>query len=204
MDNTLLQSSINFKAMKEEVVAYLVSNELIPNDLPVQEHTTSTLIEYMRKQGISAELDRELMDIAVKHELIGMEGAGLEQGVTELLNLLHHQYKLAVVTNNAHEAALKALAETGIAHYFDMIVGREQMTSMKPSPSGFLFVMEEFPYIASHEWLSIGDSWIDGRASIDAGIAFISYGTSMEMMRSRGVEPIGQVDEIMDLLQFLK
>lgn len=203
MDNTLLQSKIDFKAMKEEVFHYLVNNGLLAADFPVEEHTTSTLITLVRKQGISKEMDKVMMDITVKHELSGMEGAGLERGVTELLRLLHGKYKLVVVTNNAYEAALKALHETQIAPYFDMIIGRDQMTELKPSPSGFQYVLAEFPHIAAHGWLSIGDSWIDGRASIDAGIPFVSYRTSMDVMRSRGVEPIGQVGEIIDILDYL-
>lgn len=204
MDNTLLQSRIDFKAMKADIFSFLVENKVLSEDFPVQEHTSSTMMLYVRKQGIDAELDRAMLDIAVKHELIGMEDAGLEQGVVELLDMLHHRYKLVVVTNNAYDAAVKALNITGVAHYFDMIVGRDQMTAMKPSPSGFQYVLDEFKHIAPNEWLSIGDAWIDGRASIDAGVPFISYVTSMDEMRANGVEPIGQVSDIKGMLDFLK
>lgn len=204
MDNTLLQSRIDFKAMKADIFNFLVQNEVLTADFPIQDHTSSTMMLYVRAQGIDDELDRAMLDIAVKHELIGMEGAGLEQGVVELLDMLHHRYKLVVVTNNAYDAAVKALNITGVAHYFEMIVGRDQMTAMKPSPSGFQYVLYEFKHIAPNEWLSIGDSWIDGRASLDAGVPFISYVTSMDEMRANGVEPIGQVDDIMGMLDFLK
>lgn len=204
MDNTLLQSRIDFKAMKTEIFEFLVENEALSADFPVELHTSSTMMLYVREQGIDEELDRTMLDIAVKHELIGMEGAGLEQGVVELLNILHHRYKLVVVTNNAYDAAVKALDITGIAHYFDLIIGRDQMTAMKPSPSGYQYVLDEFKHIAPDEWLSIGDAWIDGRASIDAGVPFISYVTSMDEMRAKGVEPIGQVDDIIGMLDYLK
>lgn len=151
MDNTLLQSRIDFTAMKEEIFTFLVRNDVLSNDFPIENHTPSTIIGHVRELGISKQIDRGMMDIAVKHELIGMEGAGLERGVNELLNIIHNRYKLVIVTNNAFNAALKALEITGIAHYFDMIVGRDQMTSMKPSPSGFEYVLDEFQHIAPDE-----------------------------------------------------
>jgi phosphoglycolate phosphatase len=204
MDNTLLQSRINFPALKQEIHEFLVTNKVVSKEFSEREHTSSTLIEHARQSGISDEMYRSIMSIAVKHELTGMEGAGLEPGVRELLEDVHKKYVLVVITNNSVTAAFKALELTEINHYFDLIIGREQMTSLKPSPSGFHYAMDKFEHISSDEWISIGDAWIDGRASTDAGIPFISYTTSIDTMLSKGVRPIAQINRIGDLLSIIE
>ncbi|ALS22817.1 MULTISPECIES: HAD family hydrolase [Paenibacillus] len=204
MDNTLLQSNIDFPAMKHDVYRFLVRHKVIPAEFPVQEHTTSTLIEHAKNTGMTDEMYETIIKITEKHELKGMEGAGLEPGVRELLEALYKNYVLVIVTNNSVTAARKALEITQIIAYFDLIIGREHMTSLKPSPSGFHYAKKQFEHISSDEWVAVGDSWIDGKASNDAGIAFISYGTTMEEMIKRGVKPIGQVNNIIEILSFIR
>jgi phosphoglycolate phosphatase len=203
MDNTLLQSRIDFAAMKRDIFQVLVSRSLLTAAFSMQEHTTSTMLAEARKMGMTDDLHASCMEIAARHEVAGMEDAGLEPDVLELLPTLHHRYCLVVVTNNSRAAAVKALDLTGIVAYFDLIVGREQMTALKPSPSGFFYAKEQLPQIPADAWISIGDSWIDGRASADAGIPFISYKKSVAEMNGRGVNPVGQATQLMELLDFL-
>ncbi|UVI30800.1 HAD family hydrolase [Paenibacillus spongiae] len=204
MDNTLLQSRIDFGMMKAGIYRYLVRSAVLEEGFPVEEHTTATLIEHIRQTGkLTGSLYEAVMKIAAEHEVRGMEGAGLEPGAGELLAALHRRYCLAVVTNNSIAAARTALERTGIVHYFDLIVGREQMTSMKPTPAGFLVVKERLHTIGADQWLSVGDAWIDGKASADAGIPFISYRTPLDIMHERGVRPIGRVDKLSELIPLL-
>ncbi|EFM09948.1 HAD-superfamily hydrolase, subfamily IA, variant 1 [Paenibacillus curdlanolyticus YK9] len=202
MDNTLLRSHIDFPAMKREVHAWLAARAFAAASLDLNRYTTSMLIEEAKQAGMSAGDYEAVMRITAEHEVRGMAGAGLEPGAVELLDALHGRYMLAIVTNNAEQAAERALTETGIIDRFTIIVGRESMQAMKPSPSGYETVLRQSGISAS-EWLSVGDSWIDGKGSVDAGIAFISYGTTLEAMRSRGVEPIHSIEELMELDRWL-
>ncbi|MCR8633290.1 HAD family hydrolase [Paenibacillus radicis (ex Xue et al. 2023)] len=203
MDNTLLKSSIDFPAMKHAIFDFLVDRKVLPGTLSIEQHTTATLIEHAKQLDINVELEQQVWSIASRYELAGMRGAGLEVGVHDFLASIHTKYTLAVVTNNALSAAMHALQETGIADYLDLIIGREQMTSLKPSPSGFQYVLDHFAQIPSNDWISLGDSWIDGKGSMDAGIPFVSYQTDLSIMKSRGVDAIGRIDEIKELEQFL-
>ena len=204
MDNTLLQSNIDFGAMKSAIYNDLVQNAVMERDFPVEEHTTATLIEHVRQTGkLTDSLYHAVMDIAAEHELRGMEGAGLEPGSEELLAALHRKFFLAVVTNNSIAAAREALERTGILHLFHLVVGREQMASMKPGPAGFLVVKEALHSVGPDQWLSVGDAWIDGKASADAGIPFISYRTGLDVMHARGVRPIGRIDRLSELIPLL-
>ncbi|MDQ1910432.1 HAD family hydrolase [Paenibacillus sp. GD4] len=204
MDNTLLQSRIDFPSMKKETYEYLLEQRLLQEPFPLEEHTCATLIEHAKRQGAEEEQVRRIMDIATKHELEGMADAGLEPGVVELLEMLQGRYLLAIVTNNAYPAAVRALEATSIAHCFDLIVGREQMTALKPSPSGYELVLSRFGKVPPKAWLSVGDSWIDGKGSETAGIRFVSYRTSMETMRKRGVQPVGCIEDLGQLINYLR
>lgn len=203
MDNTLLQSRIDFKAMKSEVAAFFRAEALLPGDFKVEAHTTSTLLAYVTENGATEEMLAEAMSIAEKHELRGMEGAGLESGAVELLDRLYGGCKLVIVTNNSYAAALRALETTGIKDRFDLIVGREQMEVMKPSPSGNLAVLRHFASVKREYWIAIGDSWLDGRAAIDAGIPFIYYGEAMSGMEEKGVKPVAHIDKLIRLLDYV-
>ncbi|MFD0681029.1 MULTISPECIES: HAD family hydrolase [unclassified Paenibacillus] len=203
MDNTLLKSSIDFPAMKHAIFDFLVDRKVLPGTLSIEQHTTATIIEHAKRLDINVELEQQVWSIASMYELAGMRGAGLEVGVHDFLASIHTKYTLAVVTNNAQSAAMHALQETGIADYLDLIIGREQMTSLKPSPSGFQYVLDHFAQIPSNDWISLGDSWIDGKGSMDAGIPFVSYQTDLSIMKSRGVAAIGRIDEIKELELFL-
>ncbi|WP_405030786.1 HAD family hydrolase [Paenibacillus hexagrammi] len=203
MDNTLLKSNIDFAAMKQEIARFFISERVLPEDFSIHQHTTSTIIEHAKQQGISDSLYQAAMDIASHYEIIGMDGADLEEHARELLDLLVHRYVLVIVTNNAQEAARIALETTSIASYFHMIVGREQMQSLKPSPSGCDYATRQFPELSPEEWVFVGDSWIDGRAATDAGVLFIHYVSHQQDLAEKGVVPIAEISDLLDLVRHI-
>ncbi|SYX82940.1 HAD family hydrolase [Paenibacillus alvei] len=204
MDNTILSSKIDFQAMKYETYQFLVSKEILPAGYNLDYHTTSTIVEEaIQTNRMTEVLRNEMWDIAKKHEVCGMQGADLEPGAVEILNRLQGRYHLAIVTNNSVEAAEIALRENGIYEYFDFIIGREFMKSLKPSPDGYLRVLDEFKNSAN-EWLSIGDSWIDGKASISAGIRFIAYRSDKEMLKQMKVNPTADLSDLLELMSLIE
>ncbi|MNW42597.1 putative HAD-hydrolase YfnB [compost metagenome] len=204
MDNTLLCSKIDFIGMKKETFHFLVTRGLLPVELNLTNHTTSTLIEEaVRTNQLTEELLEELWAIPKKYEVSGMQNAKLESGVIELLEQLKGKYRLVVVTNNALEAAEAALKDNNIYDYFDCIVGREMVGALKPLPDGFLYILNRYNSTSSKDWISVGDSWIDGKASAEAGIQFISYHGDILKMNSMGVFPSAELMDIRELLQYV-
>jgi len=132
-----------------------------------------------------------------------MENAPLEPGVEELIKELYGKYILVVVTNNSVEAAIRAFKDNNVYKYFDLIVGREMIKSLKPSPDGFIYVLEKYKTIPPEEWLSVGDAWLDGKASMDVGIKFISYKGDIQKMNIMGVYPYAEINNIKELLRFI-
>jgi phosphoglycolate phosphatase len=205
MDNTLLHSSIDFGAMKRDIYAFLCHHRILPQGLSMNTHTTSTLIaEAMNTGLLSEDLRQAMWNIAKEHEIRGMMGAELEAGASELVQQLHGQLHLAIVTNNALEAAMTALEENRIAHYFDLIIGREAMGLLKPASDGYLEVLKHFPQTSPKEWLSVGDAWVDGKASESAGIPFIAYRCDIARMNSMGVFPFAEIQHIEEVIDYLQ
>jgi phosphoglycolate phosphatase len=205
MDNTLLRSKIDFQAMKNELSRYFSSLGLLPEHVLLEKYTASTLMEEAnRTNRMTDQQKAEMWEICKRHEQIGMKGAMLEPGVAELLETLYGKYVLTVVTNNSLDAAESALRENGVASYFDCVVGRELMKSLKPSPDGVHYILNRYPHISASGWIAVGDSWIDGKAAAEAGVKFISYRGDLKTMNKNGVYPIANLKAIGDLLQTIK
>ncbi|QHW30265.1 HAD family hydrolase [Paenibacillus rhizovicinus] len=204
MDNTILRSNIDFAAMKQEVFDYLLRIGAVNLEIPLHEHTSSSMIALAQRSELWTErMKQELEAILTKHEVAGMMGAELEPGVIALLDQLAGKQKLVILTNNAYPAAKLALETNRIDTYFDRIVAREQMAFMKPAPDGVLAILELYPHIGPQHWLSVGDSWIDGKAAQDARVAFIAYRGDVGRMHSQGVIPAGHIAVMGELLSFI-
>jgi phosphoglycolate phosphatase len=198
MDNTLLQSTINFKKMRADLAECVKKHGI--TDRVDKALTAGQIIELVREKGM-IKLEEKLWEIAARHETEGMKGAVLEEGAVSLLQSLKKQdIKLAVVTNNAYEAGKRALTENHIFHYFDEVIGREGMEALKPSPSGLLKVMKAFP---NTSWLMVGDSWIDGKAAAAANIPFIGYQKDVSFYNAHGIKPKAVISRLQELDQFI-
>lgn len=204
MDNTLLQSRIDFSGIKEDVFRLLAKAGLFPDNFPLHEYTIATFLEEAKQtEGMTNELETAAWEIVVNGEREGMIDAALEPFVPEMLEALHRKARLVVLTNNARAAAIEALERTGITHYFEHIAGREQMEALKPSPSGIRYLLSLFPTISPEQWLSVGDSWIDGKAAQDAGIDFLAYNVNSEQLARRQIDSIGSIRSMQQLADYV-
>ncbi|MGE5703835.1 MAG: HAD family hydrolase [Clostridia bacterium] len=201
MDNTLLKSRINFAEMKRAIFQLLVEKQMCEPTLDWEHHTASQLIEIGRQsERNSKAIESQMWEAVTFYEKEGMHGAVLEDHAVEVLEELHQRYHLFILTNNASAAAREALAETGITHFFEEIVAREQMSALKPSPSGIHYILNQYPQWSVANWTMVGDSWIDGKAAQDGGVRFVAYrGKRLEMERNQ-VAPIAYVDHLHELL----
>jgi phosphoglycolate phosphatase len=76
--------------------------------------------------------------------------------------------KLGVVTNKPEELTKRILEGLGVREYFEVVLGPESLTHMKPHPEGLLKVLEAFGTNAE-DALMIGDSYTDIQAGKSAG-----------------------------------
>lgn len=83
-----------------------------------------------------------------------------------LLELKKKNIKLALASNSTKEDILRALSETQLIEYFDVIMSGQEVKESKPSPDVYLKVMEELG-VKSTETLIIEDS----EKGIQAGVS---------------------------------
>ena len=100
-----------------------------------------------------------------------------EPNLTELLNQLSGQYKLAVATNRGHSIHT-ILDHFGLEGYFSVVVSRCEVENPKPAPDMLLLAAKQLN-VKVERAVFIGDSKLDKMAANSAKIPFFSYGDSV-------------------------
>jgi phosphoglycolate phosphatase len=206
MDNTLLQSKINFQEMRADLIQLLVDSQLGEVQEFENEITPAQVIERGKELELARpniSIEAKMWEIVVKHEVAGMIDVQLEEGVKEGISYLKSMgFPLVVITNNAYNAACVALQQTNLYSNFDLIIGRDQMEALKPSPSGIFKAINHYSNQVDH-WVMLGDSWIDGRAALDAHVDFVSYKANEELLKINKVTPVYSVNNFSQFTQWI-
>jgi len=85
--------------------------------------------------SFGTDLGREMWRIVEAYEREGMRLAGVEpDAAPTLAELRRRGHALGILTNNARSSALEALRKFGLHPYLDLVLGREDVPAMKPSP----------------------------------------------------------------------
>jgi len=94
-------------------------------------------------------------------------------GARALLEALHTEARLGIVTNNSTVEQHEKLRALDIAHYFDTIVISEDVGVSKPDPRIFGIALERIGAEA-HEAVLVGDNWHnDVQGALKAGMAAV-------------------------------
>lgn len=92
------------------------------------------------------------------------------EGMVEALQELKQRgLKLAVLSNKAHEQAVKVVQEVFGTDVFDVIRGMQEGVARKPSPNGAILIAKELQ-VEGKECLYIGDTDTDMKTGNRAGM----------------------------------
>lgn len=111
--------------------------------------------------------------------------ASLFPGTIEVLeNLKKRGIKIAAITTRSIRTSVRSLEETGIAHYFDLIISGEDVQFLKPHPEPLLKALEAFS-VNPQEAIMVGDTRADIEAGKNAGVKTVAalYGFGGERLR---------------------
>lgn len=93
--------------------------------------------------------------------------------VPSLLQFLYAaQVKLGIVSTKLSHPIQELLHREGIAHYFDVVVGEEQVQQHKPDPEGLHVAMQQLG-VCAQTTLFVGDSVFDAGAAQNAKVDFV-------------------------------
>lgn len=121
---------------------------------------------------------------------------------TTLEKLKSMNYPMAVVTTKKKDVANLGLSLFGIAEYFDMIIGLEDVKNVKPHPEGILKVLKE---MHCYQGVMIGDNITDLMAGKNAGIYTIGVNwTPKGTQEMEALKPDCMIDQMEEVIDFVK
>ncbi|WP_299809197.1 phosphoglycolate phosphatase [uncultured Shewanella sp.] len=97
--------------------------------------------------------------------------------VSVLARLQQEGYRIAIVTNKPYEFTIPLLEAFNIHGYFDMVLGGDSLTKMKPDPLPLQHILHEWQ-LGAEQLLMVGDSKNDILAAKAAKVASVglTYG----------------------------
>ncbi len=124
----------------------------------------------------------------------------LYNGIKQLLEELHGQYKLSIATNASVEFAIKMVKHLDIYHYFDKIIGANCVENPKPKPDMIYKSMKKLNCKEINTVL-VGDSLKDKQAAINANIncILVNWGFSNHCE----TQSVSSIEELKNRLNYL-
>ncbi|MEM4006739.1 MAG: HAD family hydrolase [Nitrososphaerota archaeon] len=122
-----------------------------------------------------------------------------------LIKLKNSKKTVAIASSSKRNIIIKVLKHFKLYHYFDIIVGIDNVSNPKPYPDLLLFIIKKLN-IAPSEAVYIGDSPIDILTARNAGV----YSVYLDMYERRDPEnkllctPDLTVNSLCELLQLLE
>ena len=125
-------------------------------------------------RAISAEQEAQALAIFMQVYGTGDSLTTLYPGALDTLQSLQMLgVKLALITNKPEKFLPQLLADTGMADFFQWIVGGDTLPQKKPDPAGLLWVMQQARVMAE-QCIFVGDSRNDVHAAQAANVACVA------------------------------
>lgn len=125
-------------------------------------------------QAITVEQEAEALAIFMQVYGTGESLTTLYPGALETLQSLNMLgIKIALITNKPEKFIPQLLADTGMADFFQWIVGGDTFAQKKPDPAGLLWVMQQAG-VTPEQCLFVGDSRNDVQAAHAANVACVA------------------------------
>ena len=128
------------------------------------------------QKGLQKHIDYEAFCVVWQHYYDRETHNGcvpLKAGAIDLLNAIKNvKTPMAVATSTAHDQALQRLQSAGIAHYFDHVIGGDQVKQGKPNPEIYLQAASLLGYPPA-QCLALEDSHNGVIAALTAGMTVV-------------------------------
>ncbi|MCU9613250.1 YjjG family noncanonical pyrimidine nucleotidase [Caldibacillus lycopersici] len=132
------------------------------------------------------------------------EGSQLMEGALELINKLHAEYDLYIVTNGVAETQYKRLKKAGLDSLFKGVFISQEVGYQKPRKEFFDHVLANIPNVSTNQLLIIGDSLsADIKGGNMAGIDTCWFNPERKQ-NSTDIEPTYEIHKLTDLYPILE
>lgn len=122
--------------------------------------------------GTSAFTDEQTKLFGEYYDNNCISDISLYDGIKELLENINEHFTLSIATNASVEFAKKMIEYLNIDHYFDYIIGANDVTTPKPHPEMLLNTLESLDIEIKHSIL-VGDSNKDKNAAVACDMDYL-------------------------------
>lgn len=186
LDGTLVEFKFDVRASRRAMIAWLLDEGF---DVRRMNEGTKTLhiIEEAKRQWKASGNDAtsfesiksSLSDILDGFEFDAFKEAKPHPGSLRLLDTLKNRGIVqGIVTNSGRKPVDSILGTFGFSQYMALVITRNEVDSLKPSPEGIVKALETLN-VKSSAAVYVGDSTIDIEASRAAGVASVAASCGM-------------------------
>jgi phosphoglycolate phosphatase len=168
LDGTLIDST---EAILESfAVAFQRFEGDVPSDARIKAEVGHPLDMMFATLGVEEENIRDHVAAYKEHyRKISCAKTVLLDEAREAVELASRHAVLGVVTTKTAKYSIELLEHMGLMHYFDVLIGREDVTHPKPDPEPIHKALSKLPSVTTNIWM-IGDTQMDMLAAKAAKI----------------------------------
>ncbi len=216
LDGTLIHFKIDYLRARRTAIEILkdygVPKKLLTVNISILENMKSAR-EFFEKEGLTQKRINEIIE-EVNNEIIKIEyeaarNATIINGIDKVLEFAkNNNLKQAIFTFNTKKNAVISLKKVNLLQYFKVIVGRDNITNLKPHPDHLNHICNQLN-VKPDEILVIGDNIRDIEAAINIGAYSIALNTKLariETLQIAGIIinedeiPLKLIEEVEKLL----
>ena len=180
LDGTLIVFKLRVKESRRALIETLRGLDFDVSSLS-DEMPTQLIYDEVKRQIESGSVDadfnrvrRILGNILDDFELEAFSQAQLTPSIIDVLNRFKSRgYRMGLVTNDGRRAATQVLETHSLGKFFEIVVTRDDVERMKPSPEGIQKALKALDALPGKA-IYVGDSALDIRAAREAGVLAIS------------------------------
>ncbi|MFX1418401.1 MAG: HAD family hydrolase [Promethearchaeota archaeon] len=191
LDGTLIHFKIDYLRARRIAIQILknygVPKNLLTVNISILENMKFAR-DFFKNEGLTPkkinkiieEVDSEI----IKIEFEAAQNAKMINGIDQVLEFAKkNNLKQAIFTFNTKRNAEISLKEVKLLHYFPLIVGRDNISNLKPHPDHLIHICGVLN-VETDEILVIGDNIRDIEAAINVGAYSIAIHTKLAKVES--------------------
>ena len=191
LDGTLIHFKINSVKARKIAINIFVSHGICKKKLSIQKSildNINTFKDIFQQNGndpsqvnkVLQEVDQEVSKIEYDAALNATMIMGIED---VLIFAKKNNLKQAIFTFNKYKHAKLSLEKVKILKFFDVIIGRDNVSNPKPHPDHLLVICDKLD-VRSNEILVIGDNYRDIEGAINVGAHSIAVHTKLAIVET--------------------
>ncbi len=211
LDGTLVDTEIDFRQMKREMIKELEINGVKANTLTpdmttviIQENAERIWVELNMPETERVRLRDEMTRLMDTAEMKAINTLKVIPGASEAVKLLFNRgYRLGILTRSNHNYAIEAIKKMGVEKEFMTVLGRGDTSQPKPYAEAMIEAAKALKLEVA-DVVMIGDHSIDSTCAVNGGCYFIGVATGPRGLKSwEQNQPEVILESVSDLPNYL-